>query len=160
MRSGLTGWLANQFISLQNTTGPYKIPHETVKICDFTSTDQFSQSIFCISKSLKLKFLLSRKTITFTNEKCCDQVCIIILDTEIYIWWRFHFLFQNIIEEIKAKMTYKYPRDLRYRRLVNGYRTFDLSRGMDYILDVGFRDLHTGREVIKRWVYCFIFWNL
>lgn len=58
--------------------------------------------------------------------------------------------FQNIIEEIKAKMAYKYPRDLRYRRLVNGYRTFDLSRGMDYILDVGFRDLNSGQEVIKR----------
>lgn len=38
---------------------------------------------------------------------------------------------------------------------MNGYRTFDLSRGMDYIMDVGFRDLSTGKEVIKRYVVTF-----
>lgn len=58
--------------------------------------------------------------------------------------------FQNIIEEVKATVSYKYPGNFRYRRLVNGYRIFDLSRGMDYTLDIGFRDLHSGKEVIKR----------
>lgn len=38
----------------------------------------------------------------------------------------------------------------QFRRLVNGYRTFDLSKGMDYVLDLGFRDLTTGKEVIRR----------
>lgn len=43
---------------------------------------------------------------------------------------------------------------LAYRRLVNGYSLFDLSRGLDYVLDVGFRDLKTGKEVVKRFEVC------
>ncbi|KAJ8928907.1 hypothetical protein NQ314_018478 [Rhamnusium bicolor] len=61
---------------------------------------------------------------------------------------------ENIIQEVKATVSNKYPKDLQYRRLINGYRKFDLSRGMDYTLDLGFRDLNTGKEVIKRFEVC------
>lgn len=43
----------------------------------------------------------------------------------------------------------KYEGSIQYRRLVNGYRRFDPSRGLDYILDLAFRD-STGRQTIKR----------
>ncbi|KAJ8951127.1 hypothetical protein NQ318_021571 [Aromia moschata] len=61
---------------------------------------------------------------------------------------------ENVIDEVKATVANKYPRNLQYRRLINGYRVFDLSRGMDYTLDLGFRDLNTGKEVIKRFEVC------
>ncbi|XP_076255911.1 chondroitin polymerizing factor isoform X1 [Rhynchophorus ferrugineus] len=60
----------------------------------------------------------------------------------------------NILEDIKANVAQHYPKQYEYRRLVNGYKTFDLSRGMDYIFDLGFRDLHTGKEVVKRYEVC------
>lgn len=37
---------------------------------------------------------------------------------------------------------------------MNGYRKFDLSRGMDYALDVAFRDVTAGRDVVKRFEVC------
>jgi hypothetical protein len=40
---------------------------------------------------------------------------------------------------------------LQYRHLINGYRRFDPSRGMDYRLDLAFRDTKTGQEVHKRY---------
>lgn len=55
------------------------------------------------------------------------------------------------MEEVKANVVNRYPGQLQYRRLINGYRTFDLSRGIDYTLDLGFRDLNTGKEVVKRY---------
>nr|XP_023018650.1 chondroitin sulfate synthase 2 [Leptinotarsa decemlineata] len=61
---------------------------------------------------------------------------------------------KNIIEEVKSKVTNTYPKDLQYKKLVNGYKTFDLSRGMDYTLDLAFRDLNNGKEVIKRFEIC------
>jgi hypothetical protein len=42
-----------------------------------------------------------------------------------------------------------YHGKIMYRRLVNGYRRFDPSRGLDYVLDLAFRD-YRGREIIKR----------
>ncbi|KAF2882280.1 hypothetical protein ILUMI_23900 [Ignelater luminosus] len=60
---------------------------------------------------------------------------------------------QKIVETIKNKVLHE-NNNFQYRRLVNGYRTFDLSRGMDYIMDIGFRDLSTGKEVIKRFEVC------
>lgn len=38
--------------------------------------------------------------------------------------------------------------------MINGYRIFDLSRGMDYTLDLGFRDVGTGKEVVKKFEVC------
>lgn len=55
-----------------------------------------------------------------------------------------------MVEAIKAKVSYENPNKYQFRRFINGYRTFDLSRGMDYTMDIGFRDLTTGKEVIKR----------
>jgi hypothetical protein len=65
----------------------------------------------------------------------------------------FYFL-QNVIEDVKVKFQSGNEKKFQYRRLVNGYRTFDLSRGMDYTLDLGFRDLTTGKEVVKRFEVC------
>ena len=39
---------------------------------------------------------------------------------------------------------------LQFQRLINGYRRFDPSRGLDYKLDLAFRDATNGREVHKR----------
>jgi Chondroitin N-acetylgalactosaminyltransferase len=44
----------------------------------------------------------------------------------------------------------KYKGKLQYKRLVNGYRRYDPARGMDYILDLAFRDTDSGLEVLKR----------
>lgn len=60
------------------------------------------------------------------------------------------FCVQTVIEAIVGKVSYENPNKYQYRRLVNGYRTFDLSRGLDYKIDLAFRDLTTGKEVIKR----------
>ncbi|PNF25352.1 hypothetical protein B7P43_G10932 [Cryptotermes secundus] len=43
---------------------------------------------------------------------------------------------------------------LQYHHLINGYRRFDPSRGMDYRLDLAFRDTRTGQEVHKRVEVC------
>lgn len=51
-----------------------------------------------------------------------------------------------MVSEIEGK----YPKAYEFRRLVNGYKTFDLSRGLDYTLDMGLRDLSNGKEVVKR----------
>lgn len=60
------------------------------------------------------------------------------------------FCFQRIVDAVKAHVDYKY----KYERLVNGYRKFDLSRGMDYELDLAFVDLSTGKETIKHFEVC------
>ncbi|XP_046388565.1 chondroitin sulfate synthase 2 [Ischnura elegans] len=44
----------------------------------------------------------------------------------------------------------QYQGKLRFRRLVNGYRRFDPSRGMDYVVDFTFRDTSSGLELQKR----------
>ncbi|CAH1118707.1 unnamed protein product [Phaedon cochleariae] len=61
---------------------------------------------------------------------------------------------ENILEEIKSEVANKYKKDLQFRKLMSGIKTFDLSRGMDYTLDISFRDLNTGKEVIKRFEVC------
>ncbi|KYB26915.1 chondroitin sulfate synthase 2 [Tribolium castaneum] len=61
---------------------------------------------------------------------------------------------ENVIEEVTVKVHSESPKRFQFRRLINGYRSFDLSRGMDYALDLGFRDLTTGREVVKRFEVC------
>ncbi|GJQ81937.1 hypothetical protein Trydic_g20404 [Trypoxylus dichotomus] len=59
-----------------------------------------------------------------------------------------------VVDSIVAKVLHEKPDDFHFTRLINGYRTFHLSRGLDYQLDLGFRDLHTGKEVIKRFEVC------
>ncbi|XP_014241886.1 chondroitin sulfate synthase 2 [Cimex lectularius] len=59
---------------------------------------------------------------------------------------------QDILNALNKSVDWvmsRYPSELHFRRLVNGYRRFDASRGLDYILDLGFKD-NTGKEVVKR----------
>lgn len=42
----------------------------------------------------------------------------------------------------------KYPGNFRYEQLISGYKKFDLSRGMDYILDLEFRNQHN--EMVQK----------
>ncbi|KAL6268446.1 hypothetical protein P5V15_001581 [Pogonomyrmex californicus] len=48
----------------------------------------------------------------------------------------------------------KYDNKLNFVRLLNGYLKFDASRGMDYILDLVFSEMTTGREIRKRVEIC------
>jgi len=48
----------------------------------------------------------------------------------------------------------KYNNKLSFNRLLNGYQKFDASRGMDYILDVMFNEVATGKKVKKRIEIC------
>lgn len=57
---------------------------------------------------------------------------------------------QNVLKLVLEKVHYESGDMLKYRRLVNGYSVFDLSRGLDYILDIGFKDKNSGKEIIKR----------
>lgn len=59
-----------------------------------------------------------------------------------------------VVKAIVNKVLHEKPNDFQFSRLVNGYRTFQLSRGLDYQIDLGFRDLHTGKEVVKRFEVC------
>ncbi|KAF5271137.1 hypothetical protein FQR65_LT17717 [Abscondita terminalis] len=61
---------------------------------------------------------------------------------------------QKIVEAITLEVVHKYAGSLQYKRLINGYRRFDLSRGMEYLVDLAFRDVHTGKEVVKRFEVC------
>ncbi|KAK6627535.1 hypothetical protein RUM44_010013 [Polyplax serrata] len=48
----------------------------------------------------------------------------------------------------------EYKGQLQYLKLVNGYRRFDSTRGMDYILDMDFKDEATQKNVHKRLEIC------
>ncbi|KAJ9598451.1 hypothetical protein L9F63_010847, partial [Diploptera punctata] len=61
---------------------------------------------------------------------------------------------QYIVNATVKKVEADWGAHLQYRRLINGYRRFDPSRGMDYRLDLAFRDTTTGREVHKRLEIC------
>ncbi|KOX74915.1 Chondroitin sulfate synthase 2 [Melipona quadrifasciata] len=47
---------------------------------------------------------------------------------------------------------YRYT--LKFNKLINGYQRFDASRGMDYILDLEFTDISTGKILKKRIEVC------
>lgn len=60
---------------------------------------------------------------------------------------------KDINDVTNSTLTYvrqKYDKRFEYRRLLNGYRRFDPTRGMEYVLDLAFRDTQTGLEVHKR----------
>lgn len=59
-------------------------------------------------------------------------------------------LLQYVMNKSISKIEDKYEGALKYRRFINGYRRFDPARGMDYILDVAFRDTTVGKTVHKR----------
>lgn len=45
----------------------------------------------------------------------------------------------------------KYSNNLKFDRLVNGYKRFDPSRGLDYILDLSLKDIVGNRLIQKRY---------
>lgn len=47
-----------------------------------------------------------------------------------------------------------YQGTIRFNKLLNGYRRFDASRGMDYILDLEFTDVSTSKVLRKRIEVC------
>lgn len=49
-----------------------------------------------------------------------------------------------------AKIEEKYKGELKFRKFINGYRRFDPARGMDYVLDLAFRDTTVGKTFQKR----------
>lgn len=57
---------------------------------------------------------------------------------------------EYVLNATVAWMHTKYEGLLQYRRLINGYRRFDPSRGLDYKVDLAFRDTTNGHEVHKR----------
>lgn len=44
----------------------------------------------------------------------------------------------------------KYSNNLKFDRLVNGYKRFDPSRGLDYVLDLSLKDIVGNRLIQKR----------
>lgn len=61
---------------------------------------------------------------------------------------------QYVVNASIKQMEADWGEHLQYRHLTNGYRRFDPSRGMDYRLDLAFRDTRTGQEVHKRIEVC------
>uniref|UniRef100_A0A224XL69 Hexosyltransferase n=1 Tax=Panstrongylus lignarius TaxID=156445 RepID=A0A224XL69_9HEMI len=56
---------------------------------------------------------------------------------------------KNVVNRSVEWLIERYSGQIRFKQMLNGYRRFDPSRGLDYILDLSFRD-NTGREIIKR----------
>lgn len=61
---------------------------------------------------------------------------------------------KNILNASAEMIESKYDGRLQYRNLISGYRKFDPSRGMDYKLDIVFRDVSTGSFLQKRIEVC------
>lgn len=61
---------------------------------------------------------------------------------------------ERIINVTASKTIAGSEQKLKFKRLLNGYEKFDASRGMDYILDLAFVDVVTGKEVRKRIEVC------
>ncbi|XP_046984721.1 chondroitin sulfate synthase 2 [Schistocerca americana] len=61
---------------------------------------------------------------------------------------------EYVLKAAVLKIENLYNGQLVFRKLINGYRRFDQSRGMDYRLDMAFKSTTTGREVHKRIEVC------
>ncbi|RLU24985.1 hypothetical protein DMN91_003077 [Ooceraea biroi] len=59
-----------------------------------------------------------------------------------------------VVNVAASSIINKYDGKLSFNRLLNGYQKFDASRGMDYILDMAFNEVTTGKEVRKRIEIC------
>ncbi|XP_050537031.1 chondroitin sulfate synthase 2 [Daktulosphaira vitifoliae] len=57
---------------------------------------------------------------------------------------------QNVLNTSIEHLVIKYSGKLRFDQMVNGYKKFDPSRGLDYILDLNFWDLLENKLVQKR----------
>lgn len=60
------------------------------------------------------------------------------------------FKFQYVVNSSVEFIRRKYGSHIYYRKLLNGYRRFDPSRGMDYILDLIFINSESETEIHKR----------
>lgn len=75
----------------------------------------------------------------------------------------------DVIRVSMEKLKEKYGERYTLHHLVNGYRRFDATRGMEYILDLYLLDSLQGRETVKRvnlvrpvskvWCLCMVFHN-
>ena len=54
---------------------------------------------------------------------------------------------QEVINAAVAKVLKESP-ELKYLRVINGYKRFDPTRGMDYILDLLFSDSSKGNRLL------------
>lgn len=62
------------------------------------------------------------------------------------------FKFQNVLGETLKQTQNTHGSRLHFNNLVNGYKTFDLSRGLDYKLDLNFTDTGTNEQRVKRFL--------
>ncbi|KAK2581524.1 hypothetical protein KPH14_005183 [Odynerus spinipes] len=60
----------------------------------------------------------------------------------------------RIINKITSKIIIEHNQKLVFQKLINGYKRFDASRGMDYIFDLSFIEVDTGKELYKRIEVC------
>lgn len=61
---------------------------------------------------------------------------------------------QYVIKAAADKIEGNYGGKLKYKKLLNGYKKYDSSRGMDYILDLVFTNVGTEKELVKRIEIC------
>ncbi|XP_072746635.1 chondroitin sulfate synthase 2 [Anoplolepis gracilipes] len=59
-----------------------------------------------------------------------------------------------VINAVTNNIINKYDGKLSFKKLLNGYQKFDASRGMDYVLDIAFNEVTTGKEIRKRIEVC------
>ncbi|XP_054269456.1 chondroitin sulfate synthase 2 [Macrosteles quadrilineatus] len=57
---------------------------------------------------------------------------------------------QRVIKRSIAYIENKYDGALKFHSFINGYQKFDPSRGMDYIIDLAFRETTSGKTINKR----------
>lgn len=61
---------------------------------------------------------------------------------------------RRVVESAAKRIENEYRGELVYERLINGYRKFDASRGMDYILDLQFYQIPSSKSIVKRIEVC------
>lgn len=61
---------------------------------------------------------------------------------------------EYVIKAAVKRIEEKYKQKLKYSKLLNGYKKYDASRGMDYILDLVFTNVETKAESVKRIEIC------
>lgn len=62
---------------------------------------------------------------------------------------------QNVLNISIEHLELKYSNNLKFDHLVNGYKRFDPSRGLDYILDLHFKDIIGNTFIQKRYIINF-----
>lgn len=60
----------------------------------------------------------------------------------------------RVLDASINKIQKNYNNELEFDKLINGYRKFDASRGMDYIVDLNFVDKTKGGSITKRIQVC------